>query len=230
LNKIKVYSHPRSGTHLLEATLAVNFYQNVNLEEDNVIWGHWSNRLKREDSNPYGKLFGSHIFPTAVKSIDHPAIYIYRDPRAVAYSIWKTPNFLNPTWTEISFSDFLRKKLDWVGSPAYKCRRKYTIFKHWEKHVLGWLKLTDNNENLIAIRYEELIENPTQVLMEISKKFSFDKKEDFQKVEQNVGIFPNKGTVNSWKEAFTENDLIFVRKRIKSRYLKSIYFEGSTYH
>ena len=96
-NRIKVYSHPRSGTHFMEAFLGRNFYPKDNLSWSNVPWGHWSYQKMNTYSNPYGKLFGHHRFPAEnEKNPKQPMIYIYRDPRAVAYSIWKTENFINP--------------------------------------------------------------------------------------------------------------------------------------
>ncbi len=44
---VKVYSHPRSGTHFLEAFLAENFYPHSDLLVENVTWGHWSDRRTR---------------------------------------------------------------------------------------------------------------------------------------------------------------------------------------
>lgn len=44
---IKVYSHPRSGTHFLEAFLARNFYAGKDLKVEEGLWGHWSNRVKK---------------------------------------------------------------------------------------------------------------------------------------------------------------------------------------
>jgi hypothetical protein len=119
-----------------------------------VKWGHWANRKVTPNSNKYYKLFGSHAFPTkTMKKIDYPMIYIYRDGRAVAYSIWKTENFINPKYKNISFTDFLREKLDWKGSPAFRSKEKYTIAEHWEKHVIGWKKISKQNKNILIIRY-----------------------------------------------------------------------------
>jgi len=75
---VKVYSHPRSGTHFLEAFLAKNFYQDKDLALAEITWGHWSNRKINKDGNPYGKLFGNHYFADENNN-ESPKIYIYRD-------------------------------------------------------------------------------------------------------------------------------------------------------
>ena len=137
LNKklVKVYSHPRSGTHFLEAFLAKNFYKNMDLSTDKINWGHWSNRKIKEGGNPYGQLFGHHFLPTA-SNFRSPGIYILRDGRAVAYSVWKTENFIHKDIDgKISFSDFLKLPLDWLGSPSYRVEPKLTIFQHCEEWI-----------------------------------------------------------------------------------------------
>ena len=96
-NYIKIYSHPRSGTHFLETFLAKNFYKNEDLSSNGAIhYGHWSNKILLEEGEPYHKLFGSHFFPRDSK-IDKKNIYIYRDGRAVIASIWNS-NFYNKNW------------------------------------------------------------------------------------------------------------------------------------
>jgi bile-salt sulfotransferase len=224
---IKVYSHPRSGTHFLETFLGKNFYPEVDLSVSNVAWGHWSNRQIRQDQNKYGKLFGSHEFPSSVKGIYHPAVYIYRDPKAVAYSIWKTPNFVNPKLVGISFSEFLRIKVDWIGSPAFRCKPKFNIIQHWEKHVAGWLRLAKNNPLLLSIRYEDLLENPLQAFGIILNKFNnivrFYPVEKVNLIEEPVGLLPNKAVKDSWKEVFTIEDLQFLKDALSSKFLKSLY-------
>lgn len=209
LNKmqLKVYSHPRSGTHFLEAFLAKNFYKNNDLCLDTIKWGHWSNRKIKQDGNPYGKLFGHHFFPTP-KNFNGPGIYIIRDGRAVAYSIWKTSNFLHKDIANtISFSAFLETPLDWIGSPSKKSEPKYTVLEHWSMHCISWLEFAKNNKDLLVIFYEDLIDEPYQVYLQI-KRFNFKwrrklKSNQLDKVKKPTGLLPNAATKSSWK---TENN------------------------
>jgi hypothetical protein len=221
---VTVFSHPRSGTHFLEAFIARNFYENENFETTDVKWGHWANRQIKHDSNKYYKLFGSHVFPTkTMKKIDYPMIYIYRDGRAVAYSIWKTENFINPKYKNISFTDFLREKLDWKGSPAFRSKEKYTIAEHWEKHVIGWKKISKQNKNILIIRYEDLVDNPYSVYKEIHQKFfsnqKLKEKHEIDKVLNPLGLKPNRATKDSWKNMFTELDKTYFESKLANNKL-----------
>ncbi|TDN82193.1 sulfotransferase domain-containing protein [Salegentibacter sp. 24] len=214
---IKIFSHPRSGTHFLEAFVANNFYPNRDLSVKDLTWGHWSNR-KTKELNPYGQLFGGHHFPKrSFRLKPKPLLYIYRDGRAVAYSIWKTPNFLNREMSGLSFSEFLRTPLDWKGSPGNKIGEGLTIFEHWSKHVEEWSRLKGN---IVLISYEELLENPGKVYkkillhcfpMQYYKKFN---NTDIKIIEKPLGLLPNKGSKDSWKKVFNEDDLKYYQNFI----------------
>ena len=208
---VTVFSHPRSGTHLLEAFLAKNFYKGHDLYIPDVVWGHWKKRTTKKEGNEYGKLFGSHIYPTCeLEKIDYPIIYIYRDGRAVAYSIWKTENFLNPKHRGIIFSDFLRLKLDWKGAPAYRAAPTMTIAEHWSNHVLGWMELAKINRNIMLLSYERLLSDPIAVYAEVKERFFPHMMEvlvgEIDSISEPVGLLPNKAIKDSWKEVFTKED------------------------
>lgn len=142
---VKVYSHPRSGTHFLEAFIARNFYNGKELLIKPVTWGHWSNRKENSEGNPYGQLFGNHYFAERNNN-QLPKVYIIRDVRAVALSIWKTQNFIHKDLEDLVFSDFLRMKLDWSGTPANKTEPIKNIIEHWCDHVESWLDLEKQNK------------------------------------------------------------------------------------
>ncbi|MBK3517682.1 sulfotransferase domain-containing protein [Carboxylicivirga marina] len=224
---IKVYSHPRSGTHFLEAFLAKNFFQNKDLNTEIVNWGHWANRLQREEGNEYGKLFGNHSFPGDwIMGIKHPMIYIYRDGRDVAYSIWKTPNFINPDYKDVTFSDFLRLKLDWQGTPGKKCEPKETIAQHWERHITEWMEV--KHSKLLIIRYEDLKSKPLDVYSKILKKYYPVKyiahciglyKPKVNVINQPVGLKPNKAKAKGWKDVLMEDDNNWYISQIQNKSL-----------
>lgn len=222
---IKVYSHPRSGTHFLEAFIGTNFYPDDDLEIKSVTWGHWSNRKTSDKANEYGKLFGSHIFPSAIKKIDSSSIYIFRDPRAVAYSIWRTPNFLNPSLEGISFSEFLKTKLDWIGSPAFKCRKKYNIIQHWENHINGWMKLEKKfSKNILLVKYEDLVDDPIKIYQSISDKFEIRGRKNIHIIDNLTGLLPNHGKKDAWTNIYSDCDIKFTQKQIKNKSLYNLYF------
>jgi hypothetical protein len=207
---LKVYSHPRSGTHFLEAFIAKNFYKNLDLKTTNVIWGHWSNRKTKAEGNPYGKLFGNHFFAERNTSCK-PRMYIIRDVRAVAYSIWKTDNFLNADVKKLTIKEFLDYKLDWYGTPARKHEKEFTIVEHWSKHVAGWLELNQDDRNLLIVRYEDLVERPYLIYEEIRNRFFRHKPKKSPKhlieIKKPIGLLPNKATIDSWKTAFDKDDI-----------------------
>ena len=221
---VTVFSHPRSGTHFLEAFLAENFYKEENLAIDRIVWGHWANRSVNTAGNEYGKLFGSHIYPNfTCRHINYPVLYIYRDGRAVAYSIWRTENFMHPKYKGISFSDFLKLKLDWIGSPAFKCKEKMNIAQHWNNHVNKWLAVAKKNANILPVRYENLVNEPYSVYQQVHKNF-FSGKQLLNEYEINtipnaVGLAPNSAKPDAWRDKFSHEDIDFFNSFVDSRLL-----------
>lgn len=214
-NLVKVYSHPRSGTHFLEAFVGENFYQNLDLKINTLLWGHWSNRLTNDFGNPYGKLFGNHEFPPSFKD-NLRRIYIVRDGRAVAYSIWKTPNFINKNLKGISFEDFLKIKIDWTGTPSIKSDPEYTILEHWFMHIKAWEEYAKKNKNVLIIKYENLIKDPYIQYSNIHRKFFRNNRlltnEEINVISEPVGLLPNKAKIDTWKEVFSEeNNLNYLK-------------------
>ena len=220
-NYIKIYSHPRSGTHFLEAFLAKNFYKNKDLSSTGEIYyGHWSNKILLKEGEPYHKLFGSHFFPEDIK-INSKSIFIYRDGRAAIASIWNS-KFYNKAWNGISFSEFLRKDIDWYGGLGQEKYPKMNIVQHWYLHTLKWVEL--NDKNLLYIRFEDLKTNPDKVYLEIAKKFfpmKFYKTKilgisNLDPIKKKVGISPNKANIDSWKNLFNKEDLDFFYSQLPS--------------
>jgi hypothetical protein len=206
---VKVHSHPRSGTHYLKALLANNFYRDCNLSSPGGEWGHWSQRRWIE-GEPHGKLSGFH---TANPDPTHPAIYLYRDGRAVALSIWRSRiGFLHKDWADITFSDFLRRPLDWQDSPGQRSTPQQTIAEEWWKHVHKWLKTPPHN--VLPVRYEEAVCYPYETLYRVAERFGLDWDGKARPVEGLVGQLPNQGQIDAWKGFFTLDDLHFFHRHV----------------
>lgn len=206
---VKVYSHPRSGTHFLEAFIARNFYKGKNLSLKRVIWGHWSNREVNPKGNPYGKLFGNHYFAESNLN-DLSKVYIIRDGRAVAFSVWKTRNFVHKDSSDMSFKSFLRTPIDWYGTPSKRVEPTQTILEHWAAHVNSWQELAKKDQNLLLVNYEDLKTNPYEVYLMIRDKFFKDQpklsKNEVDFISKPVGLLPNQATTDAWKSMFDEED------------------------
>jgi len=161
------------------------------------------------------QLHGNHFFPNEnIEKITSPMIYIYRDGRAVAYSLWKS-KYYNKDWGDLTFSEYLRKPLDWLGGPGQKRDSEFNIAQHWYHHVDLWHKV--KNKNLLILKYEDLKSDPTDVYKQIVTKFfpfkrlkyALFKTMDDNKIDpvaDPVGLHPNKAEIDSYKSIFTEAD------------------------
>lgn len=221
-NLIKVYSHPRSGTHYLQSFLARNFYSNMNLGSTGpVYYGHWSDKLLLEKGEPHIEIFGDHFFPEDSR-MNERMVYIYRDGRAVIASLFNS-SFYNKDLKGISFSEYLRKTIDWKGGLGQKKTYSGNIVQHWFDHVNSWTNL--DNKGLLIINYEEFKLNPEKIYLKIAKKFypgkflfsKFFGVRNLDEVSDKVGLKPNQAKIKSWDTLFTKEDLDFFYEQIPHR-------------
>jgi hypothetical protein len=149
--KLKIYSHPRSGTNFARALLAATFYQDTSVVE--VTTGHWSQRQRV--LVPTRLVKGPQSHPFFRTNLPGPRVYLIRDGRDVALSMWRTKHFQCAAQRELSLSDYLSAPLDWYRDPGHRSGRGMTIVEHWKAHVDSWYAAPDT----YFLRYEQLLEN-----------------------------------------------------------------------
>jgi bile-salt sulfotransferase len=200
---IKVYGHPRSGNNLLMATCAVNFYAGADLSKDGTV-GHWRNPI--QGHSKYGQLAGGHMFYSG-QELDGLPLYIFRDGRDVAVSLWKTKAMLPPECHDISFHDFLWMPLDWIGTPGKPAEmgaRSLNIVEHWRKHLEAWGK-----SPATIVRYEKLVLDAPSIVRDIALRLLLPPMNNVEIISERVGWFPNDAAIGTWKDLFTYNDLLY---------------------
>lgn len=200
---VKVYSHPRSGTNYLCALLAANFYPGQDLSKRAGVVGHWANRAQVRPT-PHGKLFGGHGLPRRYK-LSPSDIYVFRDGRDVALSLWRSKHFKHPSWENLSFSEYIRELLDWVNSPGDKYDSGLTIFQHWKNHLELW------SGAVTMVRYENAVRHPEQVVRRLSKLTGIPLQGKLRTVDDLVGWFPSSSdsgsVIGGWRDVMSGDDL-----------------------
>lgn len=200
----KVYSHPRSGTAFLGATLKKCFFQNIDTTGDGGHVGHWANRVSTSGT-PYGKLIGDHSFWGGQKGI-----YIYRDGHDVAVSLWRTKTLQNPDNYLLSFTEFLHKPLSWRGLPSQPDNSDLTIAGHWSEHLDSW----HGRPGVLMVRFEDLIIRPAEVLQAIGDHLGLVP-DGLEPERALVGLEPHEGQIGTWREFFTKDDLEFFYSQVQ---------------
>lgn len=171
----KVFGHPRSGNHMLAAMLRRAFFSDVDLGATyrNAGTGHWSQRagaapylkdgveVSGDIEMPYARLLGDHCFP-AESRYEGRFLYIVRDGRDVALSMYAWPKMRPVQHRSMSFAHYLRTPIDWRGSPGARHRGGRTLWAHWRDHVAQWLDHAD-----LVTRYEDLVLHPARELARI---------------------------------------------------------------
>jgi len=196
---LKVYGHPRSGNHLLMDLLARNFYIGVSLRTGPGSVGHWADRVHNQYSK-HGRLSGGHGLPQSGYDQQN-AIYVYRDGRAVALSIYQSPHFMNPKLKQAGFSSFLRAKLDWYLTPGRPSSPGMNIAQHWMHHLSAWQEV-----QACSVRYEDLVLDPIKELLRIAEHFDLDPPTKWQLTGRDVGWFPSGNKLDGWVKHFNKQD------------------------
>jgi len=216
-DRVAVRSHPRSGTHLLAATIKKSFFPNVDLSTSGSGTGHWSNRYTT-DPFPWAKLFrgGPHGIPDVVPP-PRKVVYIFRDGRDVATSMYNATSLRNPKNLGMEFSLWLRSHLDWEYSPGNKASPAINIIQHWRRHVDAWRDLfIRNTNNVMLVKYCDLVGSRSRALVSSIARFLGFRQTllcpdlgswKYNQVENMVGVDPGEGKTGSYKEYFKEKDL-----------------------
>ena len=188
-----VCSHERSGTHFLINSIAensaysadhlLNFDLNplasfINFYDQEHISNFLKNMTSINANNitySLASLIKTHhdskFFEESFKIRKVKFLYILRDPYDTFVSLWKFIN--NFHWHEGKKTNSL---FDFITSPPegqmmrYQVNSYKTYFDRWANHTSGWLKASQENNNILVIRYEKLRD---QYKSEIKKVLKF---------------------------------------------------------
>lgn len=218
---VAIYSHPRSGTHLLASMIKEAFYPTYDLDYNNplVKWGHWSDRQRSKSGMKNGFLFGenTHGFFQDIHFSTKKQIYIFRDPLETAYSLWRSKHFINTSYKDLTFEQFMELNLDWTGSPGRRHQgARLDIMQHWILHVSSWT--LPNSSDVYLMYYKDLLENPQLVMNEIAKHFNF-KTEGINesveiKLQEKQGLSSNLNKNSSCRREINQSTLDAVMERV----------------
>lgn len=185
------------------AWLKANFYPDLTPPERSGRAGHWSHTVPAP-ARPYSAMPSSHQFWTA--SLTEKCFYIYRDGRDVVVSLWRSKMMQHPSWKALSLSGYLRRPLDWSGSPGQRATPTITVAEHWRKHLESW----HARDRVCYVRYEDLLLKPNVVLRDVSGFLEKDPvKREAVSVDKRVGWEPHEGISRNWENYLNDADLRF---------------------
>ncbi len=208
-----------------------------NIDELSKYWIEAQERINRENKISFFKTHNANItvqnFPFTNKANTLATIYIIRDPRNVVSSI---ANHYNYTINEAKDFMLTRKALK-QSTEGYD--GILTPISDWGDHYKSWTKY---NDNLLLVKYEDLIKNIKEEIKRISiflKKFvkietdekkikriiettnfnnlkKLESKGDFHEYkhrDKNFSFF-NKGPNNNWQNTLNTN----IKNEIEIKY------------
>lgn len=190
---------------MLRAMLNVALYGKPRMAT--AMTGHWAQRVRVQAPTGYHQ---SHKFYSGERGV----VYVYRDGRDVLASLYRTKGFLHPTWVDLSFSEFLRRPLDWHGTPGKRAAVKLTPGQHWKKHLDSW----ENRSGTFYVRYEDLLIDAQAQIERIAARFNLNIVAEVGDIAP-VGPFPSGDhRLEKWREVFSEDDLTLFFEIVPSDY------------
>jgi hypothetical protein len=112
-----------------------------------------------------------------------------------------------------SFTDFLRRPVNDFLRYGFSVNGDFeNVVDRWADHVSGWL----SQENVCAVRYEDLKSNPRFVIDRIGEYLGRNSREDLKlvSVEKSKSILPRKGIAGDWVNLCNQSDLEFMEARV----------------
>lgn len=208
---VRVYGFQRSGTHFLAQLLKDNFYPNINISGLIAGYGHYTNRKKDRRVLPYKALFRNPHNPPPTDTAR--ALYIFRDGRAVARSLWMSDGYRGKRWKDGQFSKWLRTPLDWrfhnINAAPHNT---LTFAEHWMEMLEMW------KDQAFLVRYENLVADTRKWLGIIADHFGLDKPDKWVLPQKLVGTAPSGGGLHGWRELFSEDDIEYFHSIVPRDY------------
>jgi sulfotransferase family protein len=211
---VMVCSHERSGTHFLINSIAKNSLHTNNpyLRYDLVPLGSFLNFHDTREVKAFFERLAQHSCASIIKC--HFAasfflgqhrrflldglckiIYIVRDPIELMLSYHRFINYFTSREGPKRSDAF-----DFLVTPPegqmlrYQEAQASTILDRWQAHLLGWLKLAEeNSSNVLVVKYEDLDRNHADVTRKVLSFLGLDHPDVIQRpdpIHQTVHI-PN---------------------------------------
>ncbi|MEM7386663.1 MAG: sulfotransferase domain-containing protein, partial [Verrucomicrobiota bacterium] len=242
---VVVLSHERSGTHIAIDAIRNNFpayrehfYANI----DRMVPGHWNYCEPEESERDLAirpRVVKTHItkdfhrfFDGKEEAVrvadallgDAKLIYMYRDGRDVASSLFSFLKGSQPSFGNVSFSEFLREV---VESDLSRTRFSMNALDYWVHHIEGWW----GRDDVAFFSFEDFTRRFDETVARIGKHIGMEPENPVKKVVRTrkrpawmpepvyklfmrrivgvdiTSVSFNKGKVGGHKVDFTEEDL-----------------------
>lgn len=188
-NKAKVVGHPRSGSHYFTHLIAINFFDG----RDHLQYygGHVSTKEHHIKTNTTSRYF--YIYRNiedTMKSmfnmrkrfgLDEDSFEIFKERTMV--------DMFNPSLTVKILVNTGDKITVYTNVDSLFSRQNVTPSEYIAQHQKKWLEFVEKYENLMAVRYEDLIENFDDTMLKVAKYMGSDKTE-FENTTDRIGWIP----------------------------------------
>jgi hypothetical protein len=221
-----IVGHPKSGNTWTAYMIAMLLYEDNNYEINMANIGEYIPVVHGADSSiaKYKKLSSPRVFRNEwpVYPNRYPkTIYLIRDPRSIIVSYFHMYNTLFKD-KSCQMDEFIDEYL------AYGFIRHWEPLLRWDKQIIRWLKKSKQDDNILIIKYEDMVADRSVMLEKIADFLQLAYSEEifnmavergsFSSMKNNEkkygaesyinmvgkkGEFVRSGTTDGWKKSLT---------------------------
>lgn len=170
MDNVQIYGERCSGTNWLKELVDNNFVVNSGVWHDKYGWKHWfiTNETFKKISEDKNTLF----------------LVIFRNPYTWINSLHNNPHHLHDA-LNLSLDGFISKEplTSYHGTLRNKggvIEESKNVFKLRSEKITNFLKLKEYTDNVVFIKYEDLMSNPINFLEKFKNMGLITKKNSYQ--------------------------------------------------
>ena len=226
-SNVIVASHPRSGTHFLINTLALNFGFSARPIESDVTSGadfylsrHFRGFLEGARATGSGRLIKEHhhfaFFADVLDVLRRHFIvfYVYRNPADTISSYWRYVRAAERREGPrcATAGDFMRAAPE-AGMLRYQMEQHDTVLDRWRSHVDAWTTLGVSEAGVVPIKYEDLNLDFAATVAALASRLGLACPSPVRPSPAARVIVPGPGRVGGYRDVMSDEDIAFIREK-----------------
>ena len=238
--KVKIFGERNTGTNYLAKLIENNFDVEIlrgTVSKDSIFtFREWTKdlffMLTRRRNLGWKHSFVNRNLVLNYK--DKPIIItLTKNPYSFLLSLYKRPYHYKANKPN-TFLDFLRQV--WILTDRDNCKEKIlnSPIDLWNIKNKSYIDLLGAYSNCLLFTYEELLENPDQVIISISEKLKLPLKEKFKNYDEstkddnkNFNDYQDYYLNELWKKDMNNDEIIFINSKLDLNVLS--YFRYKIY-
>lgn len=236
---VKIYGERNTGTNYLEKLIQLNTSANL---LSGIAFNRKLNKsfyfIERLGFVMFTEFLRNLYFMCSIRNswkhkelVDTEKLYkdvfyvvVVKNPYTFLLSLYKKSYHIKKAHS-VSFLEFLKspiKALKREGEGYY-----LNPIELWKRKTKNLRFLQENNNNIIVVRYEDLLANPEKEILKICKNGNLQLKDKFVNYSKSTknksldfNFYKNKYLSEEWKKDFKQDELKFIKEQLDVELMK----------